>query len=92
MIVRIRLKLGPRIQNRPRKNQKVALALAALLTPSALMSCVLACWRLAADLEMAGEFAISSGVFAHWQAWVAMAVLLEGTAMMLNRYGRDATP
>jgi hypothetical protein len=39
-------------------------------------------------LKWTGEFAISRGVFSHWQVWLAMAVILQVCAAMLNRYGR----
>lgn len=88
MLVRIRLKRGPRIQRRTGLNRRMALAFGALLTPAALMAAALACWRLATDMNWASEFAISSGPFSHWQVWVGMAVILEIAATKLNRYGR----
>lgn len=66
----------------------MALAAAALLHPAALMAWVLGGWRLAADLQLAREFAISHGIFSHWQVWVAMGALLLVSAAALNRYGR----
>ena len=39
------------------------------------MALALACWRIAADLNWTGSFAISSGLFSHWQAWLAAASL-----------------
>ena len=66
----------------------MALALAALLTPGALMATALALWRLGADLKWTGEFAIPDGLFSHWQVWFAMAVVLQLAAILLNRYGR----
>ncbi|MFN3325912.1 MAG: hypothetical protein ACK5AZ_20640 [Bryobacteraceae bacterium] len=88
MLVRIRLRQGPTLRRKRRKNQRLALAAAALLTPAALMACVLALWRLGADLSITSEFAISEGLFSHWQVWLAMAFLLQFAAMWLNRYGR----
>lgn len=70
------------------KPRRFAFALAALLTPAALMAAVLACWRLAADLNWTREFAISTGPFSHWQVWIAMAAILQIAASKLNRYGR----
>jgi hypothetical protein len=45
-------------------------------------------WRLSADLKWAGEFAISRGLFSHWQVWIAVAGVLQTCASILNRYGR----
>ncbi len=87
MRVRIQLGAGPHIHRKVGKNRRVALALAALLTPGALMACVLALWRLAADLRWTSDFAISSGLFSHWLVWIGVAVILQFLAIRLNRYG-----
>jgi hypothetical protein len=58
--------------------------------PAVLMAYVLGIWRLASDLGMAGEFAIS-GIFSHWQVWIAMAAALHIGSASLNRYGRGGT-
>jgi len=82
---RIRLRLGRELVERL---AKVSSALAAVLAPAAAMAFVLGLWRLCADLKWAGEFAISQGVFSHWQVWFATAGLLWICAAILNRYGR----
>ena len=88
MIVRIRLGSGRKVQQKGRKNQHVALAFAALLTPAAVMASVLALWRLAADLNLTGQFPISQGLFSHWQVWITLGTLLQFFAIILNRYGK----
>ena len=88
MLLRIRFERGPRVVQKRRKNQRVALAMAALLKPAALMTLVLAFWKIAADLRWAGDFAIPSGLFSHWQVWVAAFGLLVVLSHLLNRYGR----
>jgi hypothetical protein len=85
MTLRIRLRLGHTLL---RRLAKLASALAAVLAPSAAMAFVLGVWRLCADLKWAGEFAISQGVFSHWQVWIALAGLLWIASAILNRYGR----
>jgi hypothetical protein len=87
MLVRIRLRAGPRVQRKLHKNQHVALALSSLLTPAALMACALGAWRIAADLNITRQFAIPSGFFSHWQVWLGSAAVLELIAVALNRYG-----
>ena len=72
-----------------RKNRRVALAMASLLVPIAVMAMVLGIWRLAADLKIAGDFAIASGLFSHWQVWIASAMMLTFLSRLLNRYGRS---
>lgn len=90
MVVRIRLSSGKKLQRKPRKNQHVALAAASLLTPAAVMACVLALWRLTADVNATSQFPISSGIFSHWQVWLALAGSLQFFATVLNRYGKRA--
>ena len=87
MLVRIRFSNGPRVRRNQRKNQHLALGLAALLTPAAIIAIVLACWRLSADLRATGQFPISVGLFSHWQVWLTGAAILEFLAIILNRYG-----
>jgi len=88
MKVRIRFSRGPRVGRFHRKNKRLALALGALLNPATVMACILALWRLAADLHWTNTFAISSGLFSHWQVWMAAAALLHFCSRALNRYGR----
>jgi hypothetical protein len=83
MIVRIRLQHGE-----PHQNRRIALGLAALLNPLALMACALALWRVGADLGWTGEFAITEGLLSHWQVWFAAAAAIELAAIALNRYGK----
>ena len=88
MVVRIRFGRGPKVKRKRRKNRRVALALAALLTPASVMAAVLGIWRLTSDLNWTGSFAIPNGPFSHWQVWMALAVVLQLCAHALNRYGR----
>ena len=88
MLVRIRLGTGPNVRQKHRKNQHLALALAGLATPAGIMALVLAFWRLAADLKVAGQFPITDGLFSHWQMWLAAGAVIELGAIILNRYGK----
>ena len=87
MVIRILLSSGTRVRQAPRKNRHVALAMASLLTPAAVMACVLTLWRLAADLNFTGQFPIADGLFSHWQVWLTVAATLQFSAILLNRYG-----
>jgi hypothetical protein len=89
MVVRIRFGKGLRVGKKRRKNRRMALAAAAMLTPAAFLVGVVGLWRVSSDLGIASGFAISSGVFSHWQVWLATAVLLQLCARLLNRYGRS---
>lgn len=91
MVVRIRFRKGRALGKRPAKpNRRLALAAAGLLTPAALIASVLAVWRIAADLNVAGSFAIPTGLFSHWQVWLAAAILLQLCSRVLNRYGHGS--
>ena len=89
MVVRIRFGKGLRVGKKRRKNRRMALAAAAMLTPAAFLVGVVGLWRVSSDLGITSGFAISSGVFSHWQVWLATAVLLQLCARLLNRYGRS---
>src|SRR5580700_2561291 len=88
MVVKIRFSSGARVRQKRRKNQHIALAAASLLTPAAVMACALAFWRLAADLNVTGQFPIPDGLFSHWQVWLTLGVSLQFCAPLLNRYGK----
>jgi hypothetical protein len=88
MTVRIRLGEGPTIRPRRVSKRRYAQGLAAFLTPAIVMASVLAFWRILADLSVTSEFAISSGLFSHWQVWVGMAFVLHLAKIRLDRYGR----
>ena len=92
MVVRIRFRRGPKVVRERRSNQRLALAVAALLPPLALTAGLLAAWRIAADLKWAATFAISSGLFSHWQVWMGASVALQTCSYILNRYGKGGDP
>jgi hypothetical protein len=90
MLVRIRLRHNAAAEKAAAaRNRHAALVAASLMTPVALMAWVLAGWRLLADLEIAGAFAISSGLFSHWQAWVVVGILVQFGAFLLHRFARS---
>ncbi|MGE5570297.1 MAG: hypothetical protein ACM3S5_14770 [Rhodospirillales bacterium] len=91
MRTKIRVRVGPALRRSLDCSRQLAAVAAALLTPAALMALALGIWRLASDLKIAGEFAISGGLFSHWQVWVALAGLLQACASILNRYGRSGS-
>lgn len=90
MVIRLRFARGPKVAKRRDSNRQVALAMASLLTPAALMALALALWRLGMDLKFTGPFAISTGFFSHWQVWIGTSVALLVAAAYLNRYGHAA--
>jgi hypothetical protein len=51
------------------------------------MPAILGVWRICADIGLTGAFAISTGLFSHWQVWLGIAALLQLLALALTRYG-----
>ena len=88
MLVRIRLTYRSALRNTAAGNRQVALMVSSLMTPLALMAWALGCWRIAADLNWTGAFAITQGLFSHWQVWIAMAIAVQFAAFLLHRYAR----
>lgn len=86
MVVRLRFGLGRAVSQKPGKNRHLALACAALLAPTSLIAYILGIWRLTSDWGATGQFAIT-GVFSHWQVWIAAAAVMHLVAYSLNRYG-----
>ncbi len=76
-----------RVQDTPRF-QNLALAIASLLAPSALMTFTISIWSLAASLRWTGDFFVSRGLFSHWQVWLSTAAVMLALAWLLNRYAR----
>lgn len=68
------------------RQQSLAMAVAALLTPSALLAFTISFWSMAADFRWTTNFFVSNGLFAHWQSWLLTAAVLLLTARLLNRY------
>lgn len=67
-------------------NWQLVRGTAALLGPASLMAFALGCWRLGADLNLTGQFAISRGLFSHWQVWLALGAGMQVAATILSRY------
>jgi hypothetical protein len=89
MIVRVRLKSGPRVSQAKGKNREVIGTIAALMWPAVLVAYVLGAWALFAEIRVAGAFTIRTGLFSHWQAWLCLALSLNLGATLLGRYGRE---
>ena len=88
MIVRIRFGSGTKIGRKPRKQRRFAVGIAGLLTPAAVLAAVLALWRIAADMNWTGSFAIPAGFFSHWQVWLGLTFVLSMLSFRLLRFSR----
>jgi hypothetical protein len=89
MEIRIRIRWTKPGETYRRRTQLTALALASLLAPAALASFTMAFWRIAAAMRWTSAFVVPSGLFSHWQVWLAIAGILVLLAFALNRYGTD---
>jgi hypothetical protein len=89
MIVRIRFGSRTKPGRKPPRQRRFALGVAGLLTPAAVLATVLGLWRIAADMNWTGSFAIPAGFFSHWQVWLGAAVALQLCAHLLNRYAKS---
>jgi hypothetical protein len=90
MRVVIRFGKGPKVGAQRRSRSPVlAMAMGALLTLGAITAGILGLWRIAADLKWASDFAISTGLFSHWQVWIAGSAALEVCSRFLHRYARQ---
>jgi len=72
MQVHLKIDYGTSLRKAYSFNRQVAQGTAALLVPASVMAFVLGGWRLGADLNLTGQFAISHGLFSHWQVWLAL--------------------
>ena len=88
MVVRIRLRRIARRQSSGPIHRQSARVASALMTPMALMAFALGCWRIAADLKLTGSFAISEGLFAHWQVWIAIGIAIQFASFLLQKLAR----
>ena len=88
MVVRIRFGPGRKVGRKPHPNHRLALTVSSLLTPAAALAAALGLWRIAADLNWTGGFAITAGFFSHWQVWLVMAGLLQFFSRWLSRYAK----
>jgi hypothetical protein len=81
------LGVQPVLDRTARLSREAARAVASMLSPAAAIALVLGFWRLGADLGWTGKFAISDGLFSHWQVWFALAVILEALSSTILRAG-----
>jgi hypothetical protein len=84
MTLRLRFPQGKLVRRHRSQGRELAQLAASLLTPTCVMAYVLAFWRLAADMGLAGESGLG-GVFSHWQLWIMLGVGLQATQRILSK-------
>lgn len=78
-------RLQPAFETAAKITEQATNLVAAFLTPAAVVCGVLGLWRLTSDLGWTASFAISNGVFSHWQVWIMMAIGMKMTGSMITR-------
>jgi hypothetical protein len=86
MVVKIRFGQGPVVTRRKGKNSRIATLSASLLTLVSISCASLGMWRVATDLDWAGDFVFRDGFLSHWQVWVGAATGVQYAAWRLTRY------
>ena len=89
MVVKVRFGRGPTVSRQNRKNRRIAMLAASLLTMLSISCASLGMWRLGTDLDWAGAFVFSSGLLSHWQVWIGAAALAQYGSFRLARYARS---
>jgi hypothetical protein len=84
MTLRLRFPQGKLVRRHRSQGRELAAVAASLITPTCVMAYVLAFWRLAADMGLAGDSGLQ-GPLAHWQIWIILAVGLQVTQRILNK-------
>lgn len=65
--------------------RQIALTVAALLTPCALLAFTMAFWIFASEMRWTGSFFIRTGLLSRWEIWVATAAVLLLLARLLDK-------
>jgi hypothetical protein len=78
MVVRIRITRGTGVSG-------VKPAVSSFLTLVAVACFILGSWILCAGLGWAGAFVVQSGLFSHWQIWMAVGVAAQLCSFRLSR-------
>ena len=78
-------RLQPAVSRAAVISQEATRLIAAFLTPASVIAASMALWRLGADLGWTGAFAVSDGLFSHWQVWTILALGLKMTGSLIIR-------
>ncbi|MBI1897805.1 MAG: hypothetical protein HYZ57_09145 [Acidobacteria bacterium] len=87
MLVELESAINPALKRVAETSQEHAPVIGYLLTPVALGAYALALWRLGADLKWVGAFFLSTGLFSHWQVWLAIGIATHIIAAYLKGRG-----
>jgi hypothetical protein len=82
--------LRPGIRHTASWSHSAAGPVSFLIRNLALAAGVLGVWRLGTDLGWTQDFFIATGLWSHWQIWLAMAAALNFGANLIQRAARRA--
>jgi hypothetical protein len=80
--------LQPALRQTATWSQSAAGPASFLIRHFALAAGVLGFWRLGADIGWTQDFFIATGVWSHWQTWLALAAALNAAANYVQRAAR----
>lgn len=81
----VTVRLHPAIEPATTASMGAVDVLSFLLRSGALAALTLGVWRLGVDLGWTQDFIVASGVWSHWQAWIALAIGLNAGATHMSR-------
>ena len=55
-----------------------------LLSPVAVLAALMAAWRYGVDAGWTDSFAVTDGLFSHWQVWLGLAVAIQWASHRLD--------
>lgn len=72
----------------PLPSGRMAALGASLLSLIAISFASLGLWGIGADLDLAGDFVLQSGLLSHWQVWIGAAVGTQYAGVLLIRHAK----
>jgi hypothetical protein len=64
---------------------------ASMFAPAAVIAFFFSAWLLLADLGWTHRFGQAGGTFSHWQAWMALALILFGVSSRFRHHRADSS-
>jgi hypothetical protein len=89
MVVRVAIARGPFLRRARLKNSGTLQVFSSLLTPISVACVLMGAWKVGDDMEWAEPFAITQGLFSHFQVWFALGSGVQALSWRLARHGRE---
>ena len=88
MVVRVRIRWEGIPWRRGSRRGVLVSSFGRGLSMASVGALIAALWRLGNGLNWTERFAFSQGLLSHWQIWLALAILLQVAATILQRDSR----